>query len=73
MEPNSSVGIMLSTYCEAENIPNSPHAIESLNLNSTSLVMDNRSPDETQNIINDFKTNHFFRTRLKKMGHGIAI
>ena len=45
------VAIILPTYCEAENIADIIHAIENLELNSTLLVVDDSSPDETQNIV----------------------
>ena len=53
MEPNSRVGIILPTYCEAENIADIIHAIERLKLNSTLLVVDDSSPDETQDIVDN--------------------
>jgi dolichol-phosphate mannosyltransferase len=76
MEPNSRVGIILPTYCEAENISDIIHAIESLNLNSTLLVIDDSSPDETQNIVRELQgeyENIFLKTRPQKLGLGTAI
>jgi dolichol-phosphate mannosyltransferase len=70
------VAIILPTYCEAENIGDIIHAIEDLNLNSTILVVDDSSPDETQNIIETLKEkdkNILFLKRPKKMGLGTAI
>jgi dolichol-phosphate mannosyltransferase len=76
MEPNSRVGIILPTYCEAENISDIVHAIESLHLNSTLLVIDDSSPDETQNIVRELQgeyENIFLKTRPQKLGLGTAI
>jgi dolichol-phosphate mannosyltransferase len=76
MEPNSRVGIILPTYCEAENIADIIHAIESLKLNSILLVVDDSSPDETQKIVNELKEeykNIFLLKRAQKMGLGTAI
>jgi dolichol-phosphate mannosyltransferase len=76
MKPNSRVGIILPTYCEAENIADIIHAIESLKLNSILLVVDDSSPDETQNIVCKLKEeykNIFLVKRPHKMGLGTAI
>ncbi len=76
MEPNSRVGIILPTYCEAENIADIIHAIEDLKLNSTLLVVDDSSPDETQNIVMELKEkykNILLLKRAQKMGLGTAI
>lgn len=76
MELNSHVGIILPTYCEAENIADIIHAIERLNLNSTLLVIDDSSPDETQNIVRELQEkykNIFVKTRPQKLGLGTAI
>ena len=76
MKPDSHVGIILPTYCEAENIADIIHAIESLKINSTLLVVDDSSPDETQNIVCKLKENYkniFLLKRPHKMGLGTAI
>jgi glycosyltransferase involved in cell wall biosynthesis len=51
IDPNTHVAIILPTYCEAENIEDIINAIEELKLNSTILVIDDSSPDDTQNIV----------------------
>ena len=76
MKPDSHVGIILPTYCEAENIADIIHAIESLKINSTLLVVDDSSPDETQNIVCKLEENYkniFLLKRPHKMGLGTAI
>jgi dolichol-phosphate mannosyltransferase len=76
MEPNSRVAIILPTYCEAENIADIIHAIESLNLNSLLLVVDDSSPDETLNIVSELREeykNILLLKRTHKMGLGTAI
>ena len=70
------VAIILPTYCEAENIADIIHAIENLKLNSTLLVVDDSSPDETQDIVRKLKEknkNILLLERPKKMGLGTAI
>jgi len=70
------VAIILPTYCEAENIADIIHAIEKLKLNSTLLVVDDSSPDETPNIVEKLKEkskNILLLKRPHKMGLGTAI
>lgn len=72
----SRVAIMLPTYCEAENIADIIHAIETLNLDATLLVIDDSSPDETRDIVRSLKEkngNILLLQRPKKMGLGTAI
>ena len=76
MDTNSRVAIILPTYCEAENIADIIHAIENLKLNSTILVVDDSSPDETKNIVGKLREkykNIFLLKRPHKMGLGTAI
>jgi len=76
IDPNTRVGIILPTYCEAENIADIIHAIENLKLNSTILVIDDSSPDETQNVVEKLRErykNIFLLKRSHKMGLGTAI
>ena len=70
------MAIILPTYCEAENIADIIHAIENLKLNSTILVIDDSSPDETKNIVGKLREkykNIFLLKRPHKMGLGTAI
>ena len=76
IDPNTHVAIILPTYCEAENIADIIHAIEELKLNSTILVIDDSSPDDTQNIVGELKEkykNILLLRRPGKMGLGTAI
>jgi len=76
MDTNPRVAIILPTYCEAENIGDIIHAIQNLKLNSTILVVDDSSPDETKNIVSKLKEkskNILLLKRPHKMGLGTAI
>jgi dolichol-phosphate mannosyltransferase len=76
MDTNARVAIILPTYCEAENIADIIIAIESLKLNSTILVIDDSSPDETTSIVEELKKeydNILLMKRPQKMGLGTAI
>ena len=76
MNISPRVAIILPTYCEAENIADIIHAIEKLKLNSTILVIDDSSPDETKNIVGKLREkykNIFLLKRSHKMGLGTAI
>jgi len=73
---NAQVAIILPTYCEAENITDIIHTIENLRLNSTLVVIDDSSPDGTQNIVRELKENYkniILLNRPSKMGLGTAI
>jgi dolichol-phosphate mannosyltransferase len=73
---NARGAVILPTYCEAENIADIINAIESLKLNSTILVIDDSSPDETQNVVEKLKEkykNILLLKRPYKMGLGTAI
>lgn len=76
IDPNTRVAIILPTYCEAENIGDIINAIEDLKLNSTILVIDDSSPDDTQNIVGKLKekyNNILLLKRSNKRGLGTAI
>jgi dolichol-phosphate mannosyltransferase len=75
-DTNPHVAIILPTYCEAENIEDIIDEIENLKLNSTILVVDDSSPDETKNIVGKLRNkykNIFLLKRPYKMGLGTAI
>jgi dolichol-phosphate mannosyltransferase len=70
------VAIILPTYCEAENIADIIRAIKGLKLDSTLLVIDDSSPDETENIVKELQEankNILLLKRPHKMGLGTAI
>ena len=70
------VAVVSPTYCEAENIGRLIQTIEGLNLNLMVLVIDDSSPDETQNIaekMNQKYGNIVLLKRPRKMGFGTAI
>ena len=70
------VAIILPTYCEAENIADIIHAIKKLELDSTLLVIDDSSPDETETIVRNLQEtnkNVLLLKRHRKMGLGTAI
>jgi len=76
VDTSARVAILLPTYCEAENIADIIHAIENLQLNSTILVIDDSSPDETVSIVEKLKkeySNLLLVKRPQKMGLGTAI
>lgn len=76
MDTQARVAIILPTYCEAENIADIIQSIENLQLNSTILVIDDSSPDETQSIVEKMKeeyNNILLMERPQKMGLGTAI
>jgi dolichol-phosphate mannosyltransferase len=76
VEAGSDIAIILPTYCEAENIGDIVCAIKELHLGSTLLVIDDSSPDETQNIVKRLKEeyeNIILFSRPSKTGLGTAI
>lgn len=71
-----NVAIILPTYCEADNIKNIINRIEKLGINATILVIDDSSPDGTQEIVKKLQKKHpniILLTRPSKMGLGTAI
>ena len=70
------IGVILPTYREAENIGKLIEDIEALKLNSTILVIDDSSPDETADIVKEKQNkypNVVLYNRPKKSGLGSAI
>lgn len=73
---SSDIGIILPTYCEAENIPKLIEDIENLKLNTSILVIDDSSPDKTAEIVQSLQNkydNILLYVRPKKGGLGSAI
>lgn len=75
-ELNAEVGVILPTYCEAQNIEKLINEIESLNMNLSILVIDDSSPDGTADIVRNLQkryNNILLFTRPQKLGLGTAI
>jgi len=75
-EVNSKVGVILPTYCEAENIQRIVAEIEELPLNISILVIDDSSPDGTADATRKLQHkyhNILLLVRPKKSGLGSAI
>ena len=76
LEQQSEVGIILPTYCEAENITKLIDEIESLDLNTAVLLIDDSSPDGTANLVRTLQSqygNILIFVRPRKSGLGTAI
>jgi dolichol-phosphate mannosyltransferase len=76
LEQQSEVGIILPTYCEAENITKLIDEIESLDLNTSVLLIDDSSPDGTANLVRTLQSqygNILIFVRPRKSGLGTAI
>jgi dolichol-phosphate mannosyltransferase len=76
IELNSEIGVILPTYCEAQNIGKLIHEIEGLNLNASLLIIDDSSGDGTADIVRNLKKvydNIILYVRPKKLGLGTAI
>ena len=76
IKTNPHVAIILPTYREAENIADIIHTIQNLKLKSTILVIDDSSPDGTQNIVKKLQQSYkniILLNRPRKMGLGTAI
>ena len=76
LDINSEIGVILPTYCEAQNIEKLIDEIENLNLNTSILVIDDSSPDGTSDIVRKCQKKYddiLFFVRPKKFGLGTAI
>jgi dolichol-phosphate mannosyltransferase len=76
LDMDSEVGVILPTYCEAENIEKLIDEIEKLNLFTSILVIDDCSPDGTLDIVRKCQKKHgniLLFERPKKFGLGTAI
>ena len=76
LDTGANVGVLLATYCEAQNIERLIVEIESLPLDSLILVVDDSSPDGTANIVEALQNkyqNVSLVIRPVKLGLGTAI
>jgi len=76
LDINSEIGVILPTYCEAQNIEKLIDEIENLNLFTSILVIDDSSPDGTSDIVRRCQRkygNILLFGRPKKFGLGTAI
>jgi dolichol-phosphate mannosyltransferase len=76
LKRNSQVGIVLPTYCEADNIAALIKDINALQLNAAILVVDDSSPDGTAQIVLNLQKeydNIVLCQRSQKNGLGSAI
>lgn len=72
----AEVGVILPTYCEAQNIEKLISEIESLNMDVSILVIDDSSSDGTAEIVRNLQKRHhniLLVTRPTKLGLGTAI
>lgn len=75
-ETQSRIGIILPTYCEAQNIERLITEIQVLPLNCAILVIDDNSPDQTAQIVKRLQKNNrnlLLLERPRKNGLGSAI
>jgi dolichol-phosphate mannosyltransferase len=75
-EVNSRVGVILPTYCEAQNIEKLILEIENLPMNASILVVDDSSPDGTAEAVTKLQKrypNILLMVRPQKCGLGTAI
>jgi dolichol-phosphate mannosyltransferase len=75
-EVKSNIGVILPTYCEAENIQRIISEIETLPLNTSILVIDDSSPDGTADAARTLQQkypNILLLVRPQKSGLGSAI
>lgn len=76
LKGTSDIGVLLPTYCEAENIANLIEDIENLLLNTSILVIDDSSPDKTAEVVENLQkkySNILLCVRPEKRGLGTAI
>jgi dolichol-phosphate mannosyltransferase len=76
LEVNSQVGVILPTYCEAQNIEKLITEVERLPLNTLILVIDDSSPDGTAKTVKKLQgkyPNLLLLVRPQKSGLGTAI
>jgi dolichol-phosphate mannosyltransferase len=72
----SEIGVLLPTYCEAQNIEKLVHEIERLDMDISILVIDDSSPDGTADAVRMLQTEYddvLLCVRPGKGGLGTAI
>ena len=76
LDVNAPIGVILPTYSEAQNIEGLITDIEKLPLNTSILVIDDSSPDNTAEIVRNLQKKHdniLLCVRSQKSGLGTAI
>ena len=76
LEAGSQIGILLATYCEAQNIKRLITEIESIQPSAQILVIDDSSPDGTAAVVRNLQKkyqNILLLVRPGKFGLGTAI
>jgi dolichol-phosphate mannosyltransferase len=76
LDIHSEVGVILPTYCEAENITKLINDIEGLDLSISILLIDDSSPDKTAHLVRTLQSkygNIMICVRPAKSGLGTAI
>jgi dolichol-phosphate mannosyltransferase len=76
LEINSRVGVILPTYCEAQNIQRIIAEIQALHIDTAILVIDDSSPDGTAELVKSLQEhspNLLLIVRPQKRGLGSAI
>ena len=76
LEYSSRIGILLATYCEAQNINRLIEEIQKMKLKAQILVVDDSSPDGTTEIVKQLQqkySNILLFVRAGKYGLGTAI
>src|SRR3989304_2172140 len=76
LDVNAPIGVILPTYCEAQNIEGLITDIQKLPLNTSILVIDDSSPDKTAEIVKKLQKKHgniLLCVRRQKSGLGTAV